>query len=72
MHTAGNRISIERVYWYLEGDSVTQALKVMPRVCVRACARDDLDDDFELIRNGIGSRRCGAVQGLRRGDYCAF
>jgi hypothetical protein len=48
LQSAGKGVSTERVYWYLEGGRVTQALKMMLRICVRTCARDDLDDGFEL------------------------
>jgi hypothetical protein len=47
---AGPGLRIDRMYWYLECDGVPDALRPLPRVTVRATARDDLDDGFELVR----------------------
>ena len=47
---AGPGVRIDRVYWYLECDGVPGSLRTLPRVTLRATARDDLDDGFELVR----------------------
>ncbi len=47
---AGKGVSIERVYWYLDSEVVPNPPQVISRLSLRACASDDLDGGFELIR----------------------
>lgn len=48
--TAGPRVRIARVYWYLEQEGVPRRHTSVPRVTVRVTASDDLDDGYELVR----------------------
>jgi hypothetical protein len=49
--------NLARVYWYLEFEGAHDALRPIAHVTVRPCARDDLDDGFELVRSMAGDLR---------------
>jgi hypothetical protein len=49
--------NLVRVYWYLDFEGAHDSRRAIPHVTERACARDDLDDGFELVRSMAGDLR---------------